>query len=567
MYMRTTKKKTSTGRVVESLQIVESVWDRDRKRSVVKVVYNCGSAHDQRNQERLKKLAKGILRRLSPEDVLVENPDWKVVDAWPYGDLYVLEELWKRVGLNELLPARTRDATRRLLPVERACFAMVANRCCAPSSKLYCVEQWLQSDVRIDGTDRLELQHLYRSMDYFEKHKEELEKELYFRVADLLNVDVDLVFYDTTTLHCEIDEEDADGRKDVMVHGSKLAGGKAYEALRQRSKSSKNKRSDIPQVVVGLAMTRDGLPIRSWVFRGDTVDVETVKKVRNDLKGWKLTRSIFVGDAGMVSDDNLKALASSGGKYIVCVPMRRGDEITKWVVTSPGRYKKVSENLRVKEVVMGDGERRRRYVVCHNPQEEARQKKHRQKLLDELKEILPTLQGKKKGAETHSKRICQLRSSKRYGPYLKYENGRLNIDRDRAKSLSRLDGKYVVHSNDDSLTPEDIALGYKQLMQVERAWHLLKSGMKIRPMFHWVPHRICAHISLTMVSFLLERMAENACGDTWRNIRDKLKQIKMVQLLTSNGEVLQVTEPGPDAANILKQLKIQPPPPVLGIVN
>lgn len=565
MYIRTTKKKTSTGKVVESLQIVESIWDRERQRSVVKVVYNCGSAHDETNRERLKKLARAILRRLSPDEIVIDNPEWKVIDSWPYGDVYVLEQLWDQIGFGELLPATTRDATRRVLPVERSCFAMVANRCCAPSSKLYCFEQWLKKDVRVTGTDSLDLTHLYRSMDYFEKNKDEIEKGLYFRVADLFNVDVELVFYDTTTLHCEIDEEDADGKDDVVVPGSKQAGAKEYEALRQRSKSSKNKRADLPQIVVGLAMTRDGLPIRSWVFRGDTVDVETIEKVKQDLRGWKLTRSIFVGDAGMVSQENLETLSKGGGKYIVCVPMRRGDEVTKWVLTSPGRYKKVRENLQVKEVVMGDGERRRRYAVCYNPQEAERQQQHRRKVLDELKEMLPHLKAERAKDTTHSKRICQLRASERFGKYLKYENGRLQVDAAKAKSMERLDGKYVIHSNDDTLSAEDMALGYKQLMEVERAWRLLKSGIKIRPMFHWVPHRICAHVSLTMISLLLERIAENTCVDTWRNIRDDLRQIKLVQLLSPNGEVWQVTEPGPAASNRLKKLGITPPPPVMKV--
>ena len=77
------------------------------------------------------------------------------------------------------------------------------------------------------------------------------------------------------------------------------------------------------------------------------------------------------------------------------------------------------------------------------------------------------------------------------------------------------------------MTAEDLALGYKQLTQVERAWRLPKSGLRIRPMFHWAPHRICAHVSLSMVALLLERLAERACGDTWRNIRDDLRQIKL----------------------------------------
>jgi hypothetical protein len=123
----------------------------------------------------------------------------------------------------------------------------------------------------------------------------------------------------------------------------------------------------LARIVVGLAVTRAGFPVRHWVFPGNTVDVSTVEQVKRDLKGWRLSRCVLVGDAGMVSQANLQTLARGGGKYIVCVPMRRGDEVTEEVLARPGRYRAVADNLRVKEVVVGDGERRRRYIVCHNP--------------------------------------------------------------------------------------------------------------------------------------------------------------------------------------------------------
>jgi hypothetical protein len=563
MFLRESKQKRAGGEVVTHLQFAESIWNKATQRADTVIVYNFGRADDPQVRERLRALARSILRRVAPEEIVAARPEWKLVDAWPYGDLYVLEHLWTQIGMPERLPALTQDDTRRTLPVERACFAMVANRCCAPASKLYCYEQWLREDVRLAGGASLELHHLYRSMDFFEKHKEAFEKELFFRIADLFACDVELVFYDTTTLHCEIDREDAGGAEDVMRRGSPLAGAKTYPALRQRGKA-KNRRDDLPQVIVGLAMTRDGLPVRSWVFRGDTVDVKTVAQVKADLRGWKLTRSVFVGDAGMVSEANLQALAQGGGKYILCMPVKPGSEVSEEVLSRSGRYRTIAPNLGVKEVVVGAGERRRRYVVCFNAEEAQRQQAHRAQILAELEAVLPDLHAA--GAGAHSKRACALRASERYGQYLTQDrHGRLAIEPAKVRQAERRDGKFVVHSNDDTLTPEDLALGYKQLAQVERAWRLLKSGLRIRPLFHWAPHRICAHVSLTMVALLLERLAENACGDTWRNIRDDLRQIKLAQFLTPQGELWQVTEPLPAAANRLKHLKIPPPPPVLKV--
>jgi transposase len=215
-----------------------------------------------------------------------------------------------------------------------------------------------------------------------EANKEAIEQAIFYRVADLLNLDVEVIFYDTTSLHFEIDEQDS-GDGEGNVQGSQAAGKKSYAPPRKRG-HSKNGRSDAPQIVVGLAVTRDGFPVRHWVFPGNTVDVTTLAKVKEDLRGWQLSRCLFVGDAGMVSEANLQTLGRGGGKCIVGVPMRRGDAVTADVLSRPGRYRDVAEHLRVEEVVIGDGERRRRYVVCHNALEAQRQQRHRAALLAEL---------------------------------------------------------------------------------------------------------------------------------------------------------------------------------------
>lgn len=557
MYLRISKQKRADGSQIAHLQFAESTWDPAKKRSQVRILYNFGRAEDPAVVERLRRLATSILKRVAPEEIVAQDAQWQLVDAWPYGDLYVLEALWQRLGIAEVI-GETVGVRAFDFAVERALFAMVANRACAPSSKLYCQEQWLREDVRIAGTEGLALHHLYRAMDFLEAHREAIEESLYYRLADLLNLDVDLVFYDTTSLHFEIDEADEAERL-----GNRDAGAKRYAPLRKRGKA-KNGRNDAPQIVIGLAVTRDGLPVRHWVFPGNTVDVTTVERVKADLRGWQLNRCLFVGDAGMVSEANLKTLSRGGGRYLLCMPIQRGSEVATEVTTRPGRYQEVAENLRVKEVIVGEGERRRRYVVCFNPQEAARQRKHRDQVIRELEAELESLHHS--AEEPHTKRLCQLRSSGRYGPYIRLtKTGKPRIDKTAIRNREQLDGKFVVHSNDDTLSSEDMALGYKQLQRVEEAWRTLKSGLRVRPVFHWTPHRICAHVSISVLALLLERVAELACGDTWRNIRDDLKHIKLAQLLSPNGTVWQVTEPGSKAANRLKSLQINKPPPVLRI--
>ena len=475
MYLRQSKQTRADGSTLSHLQIAESVWDPLKKRSRVRIVYNCGRSDDPEVTERLRRLARSILKRCSPEAIVAQDPSWRVLDAWPYGDVHVLEHLWRRVGLPELIGELV-GARKLKFPVERALFAMVANRACAPSSKLYCHEQWLDEDVRIEGCEGLELHHLYRAMDFLEAHKEALEEGLYFRLADLLALDVELVFYDTTSVHFEVDEEDRAAKGEERVYGSRAAGAKPCRALRKRGKS-KNGRDDAPQVVVGLAVTRDGFPVRHWVFPGNTVDVTTVEQVKRDLGGWRLNRCVFVGDAGRVSARNLHALARGGGRYIVCMPVHRGGEVDTEVVSRPGRYHPVTDTLQAKEVWVGDGERRRRYVVCYHPKEADRQRQHRAQVLEELEGELARL--RESHDATHSKQVCALRASRRYGRYVRLtRTGRALLDTRAVQAAERLDGKLVVHSNDDTPSAADMALGYKQLQRVEQAWRQLESGLR-----------------------------------------------------------------------------------------
>ena len=546
MYVRESRQKRADGSILTHVQLAQSVWDPVKKRSVTKVVAGLGRADDPQTLERLKRLASSILRH-TEADALASGEGWTLKDAWPLGPLHVLESLWSEVGLRRAFAdiAKKRGLS---FDLERAVFTMVANRACAPASKLYCFEQWVREDVRIRGTRTLELHHLYRAMDVVEEELPRIEEELFHHLANLLNLDVELVFYDTTSLHFETDDPD-----------------EGDEALRKRG-HSKNGRGDAPQGVIGLAVTRDGFPIRHWVFPGNTVDVTTVAKVKEDLRGWRLSRCVFVGDAGMVSKDNLKTLSLGGGRYIVGMPMRRGDEVSDTVLARRGRYSQVAHNLDVKEVVVGEGERRQRYVVCRNADEATRQKARREARLRELQAELDSLAELK--GKTHTKRVCKLVSSRRYGKYLRQtRSGKPKLDKAAITDAARYDGKFVVTSNDDSLTAQDIALGYKQLLRVEDAWRTMKSGLRMRPVFHYAPRRIGAHIALTVWSLLLQRIVESRCEDTWRNVRDDLKQIKLAQLSTPDGDVWQVTEPRSSASKRLKKLGIQKPPMVVESPN
>ena len=224
------------------------------------------------------------------------------------------------------------------------------------------------------------------------------------------------------------------------------------------------------QVVVVLAVTREGLPIRSWVFPGNTSDVTTIEKVKTDLKGWKLGRSLFVADAGMNSEKNRQELSKACEKYLLATRLASVKEIKDEVILSPGRYKIISKNMQAKEVVVGDGVLQRRYILCYNPIQAKREKKHRKQVVSALEEELKSHPEKVATAQW----AIKLKASGRYGRYLKVtEKGNLEIDRDAIRNAAQFDGKWVIQTNDDTIAVEDAADLYKSLLIIERCFRSL----------------------------------------------------------------------------------------------
>lgn len=545
MYVRTTTRKNKDGSVVRYLQLAESVWDAERQRSKTRILHNLGR-EDELDPEAMRRLAQSILRVAAPEDVerLVAGGSGEPLRlewAKEYGGLYVLRALWEELGLAEAIghAVRGRPSAR---PLAEAAFLVVANRALAPESKLGLYERWL-SEIHWPAAEGLQLHHLYLALDQLAADKERLEREIFFRVADLLSADVDLLFYDTTSVYFETEEEDG------------------AEGLRKWG-HSKDERPGAPQVVVGLAVTRDGLPVKSWIWPGNTTDVTTIEQVKADLAGWRLNRVVYVADGGMMSEENLSELSRGGSGYIVGVPLRRSKEAAA-VLRRPGRFRVVAENLEVKEVAYPSAEeeplatKRRRYVLCRNPDEARRQKHRRDELLAALEGELAALDARK---EDHPKRACTLMASRRFGPYLKQtKRGRLVIDRAKVAREEKLDGKWLVVTNDPSLSAEDVALGYKQLIRVEQSFRRLKHGIDIRPVYHRTSERIEAHVFACVLALLLERVAEMRTGERWGEIRRQFSRLKMVACEGAAGRVLQTTEPTSEQRKLLKALKITPP--------
>jgi len=416
---------------------------------------------------------------------------------------------------------------------------MVANRALAPSSKL-AIEQWAANEVYLGTDDQLQVQHFYRAMDFLLEHTEAIQREVFWATANLLNLTVDLIFFDTTNTYFEIDEQ---GPSELKAYGK-----------------SKHKRDDLPQVTIGLAVTREGIPVRCWVLPGNQHDSQCVDQVQKDLNSWKLGRVVWVMDRGMTSDENRRMLQRAGGQYIFGEKLS-GNHMNEAALKHPGRFKILEDNLHIKEAYVGKGVGRRRYVIAYNPQQAKVDRINREQILDRLNCELGQLNKKRK-----TKAQCNLLLHRSMGRYVKeLKSGKLKIDKAKVQRDEKLDGKYLLSSSDESLSAEDIARGYKQLLEVERAFRTLKSTLCLRPVYHSKDERIRSHVVLCWLALLLVRIAEVETGFTWPKIKREMQRLHLGEFLTKKARILQHTELTSNQQNILKPLKINPPKRILNI--
>ena len=310
-------------------------------------------------------------------------------------------------------------------------------------------------------------------------------------------------------------------------------------------------------------MTREGLPVRSWVFPGNTADVSTVEKIRTDLRGWALNRAIFVADGGTNSEENREELSRACGKYLLATRMASVAEIKRDVLTRRGRYSVLKDNLHAKEVIVGDGERRRRYILCYNPKEAKRQREHRDKIVGFLEEELQRHRNRNATAQW----AIELLASARFKRYLTItKSNNVRIDRSSIRNAEKYDGKWVLETNDDSISVADAAGGYKGLMVIERCFRSLKrTQIKLTPMFHWVPRRIETHVKICVLALLIERIAEIRCGQPWSHIRRGLEQLQISYFTTSEASFYRRNEISATTGNLLKQMEIPTPKLVSGL--
>jgi transposase len=328
---------------------------------------------------------------------------------------------------------------------------------------------------------------------------------VYFQVAGVLGLEVDLLFFDTMSTYFEL--EDADDQVARNWRGERASGHDAEPdkaaGFRTHGKS-KDSRDDLPQIIIGLAATRDGIPVRAWCWPGNTADSALIRQVKQDMREWVLGRIIWVADRGFSSAENRRFLQQGAGGYIIGEKLRSESPHVKAALSRPGRYQQVAGNLQVKEVRIAEAADR--FVICYNPDAAVRDAVTRADLIAKLDE---TIAGSDKLTAT---KRAELRGKISMQPGLNRflrvtPGGLLRVDKTKARAEENLDDKYLLRCADPQLSAEDIAVGYKQLLEVERGWRDMKSVLDLRPVYHRLEERIRVHVLLCWLALLLVRVA------------------------------------------------------------
>jgi len=544
--VRSGRKKTQ---VIEYLRLLKKyrdgkgIWKE-------KVVANLGRV--ELLGEEIGKLLKS-LRRFTDE-VLVTPEEIEAKKVYEYGPLVVGKKLFDEIGL----PKWVKDACGRepsgSLGVEGV-LAMVLNRLIEPQSKLALTE-WLEG-IYLDGWDfgdgdiKARAQRFYRTLDWLIKGKDKIEEEISWWVKKLFPVDI--VFYDLTNIQFE-----GSGPNSARI---------GYPRLGKRNHK---------QLLLGIVMI-EGLPVAHYLFRGNRAEKTTllwvaqrVKKVHN------IGKVVFVFDRGLVNVENLEQLNDG---YIAAVKRRRNNEVKSLLEDDSIHYERIKENLFAAEAPLGsDGKRR---IICVNTGRREEEKRKREAIILELEGELNGLKmrvesGKLKNVKpivTSCEEILRKKHGKRYFNY-EVKRGYFQFSRkeDGISFEEKLDGKFILTTGEGDLPLEEIVLRYKDLMEVERAFRILKDFIQISPIYHYKDRRVKAHVFVCVLALLLERYLDKRLSDAKIKISsekaiEKLKEVKVVINQVGGLSLKYVTPPSRELSQILAACGIWKLPKLLDDVT
>jgi transposase len=409
------------------------------------------------------------------------------------GPALLFGRLWKELKIDRILSEHL-EGRKFQFDVERAVFATVVHRLFESGSDRQGMR--FLRDVDVPGADELDLHHMYRAMAWLGENKDAIEEDLFHLNRDLLT-SLELVFFDTTSFYFE-----GEGGEELGRYGH-----------------SKDHRPDLHQVVVGALLTQDGRPLSCTVAPGNSADAKALLPVVDRAKErFGLNKVCFVADRGMVSNSVIEELEVRNVDYILGVRMRRVKEVGEKVLSHPGRYRKVEENLRVKEVRI-DGHR---YIVCYNPDRAKKDAQDRELILEGIEKKL------KQGTKAFV-------GNRGFRKYLSADKDAVRIDYEKVRREARYDGKWVLRTN-TGLPASEVALQYKHLLTVERFFRAAKSLLETRPIFHKTDLAITGHLFTSFLALLLmheltERLKKRGWKLEWMDILRDLRELEEVEVL------------------------------------
>ena len=498
------------------LQIVENHKEKGKVKQ--QVIATIGRMDKLQEKHRVETLIRS-LSRFSEQALLILSGKSEVsADAKKIGPPLIFERLWQQTGIKAALQTLLTDRKFEF-DIERAVFVTVLHRLMVSGSDRSC-SRW-QRDYILEGAQELSLHHLYRAMSFLGEELEnqkgatpfsprcnkDLIEEHIFRHRRDLFTKLDLVFFDTTSIYFE---------------------GGGGETIGQRG-FSKDHRPDLKQMVVGAVIDDKGQPICCEMWPGNTTDVKTLLPIVEKLQQrFKIDRVCIVADRGMISAKTIRELENPENTipYILGTRMRKVKEIRDVVLSHPGRYKEVRpesgdskdpEPLKVKQLQHNG----HRYIVCCNPRQTRKEARDREVILSALKEQI------KKGAKS-------LVGNKGYRKYLTIAKDSVSIDEEKVRYESRFDGKWVLMTN-TNMSAEKVALNYKELWQVEKAFRDVKSLLNTRPIFHQRDRTIRGHVFCSFLALVLRKELErqlNLAGHVfeWADIKQDLKALQQVTI-------------------------------------
>jgi transposase len=444
-----------------------------------------------------------------------------------YGALVILRRLWEQLGLKDLFE-KYLEKHRYQTDLAECLLAMVANRLMEQDSE-YSTAQWLD-EVYQEQWNGFDVHHFYKTLDFLVEHKADFERDLFTNTTDLFSQELDLIMFDTTSIKYW-----GEGKADILKHGY-----------------SKEKRSDLKQVIVGMLMSKDGLPVGCEIFDGNTADVKSFIRVIEKLKTrFNIGRIIWVADRGMVSKSNLEKLNELKQDYILGVRMRQLSKQRRQEYLNPKDMWEVADNLYVKEIyVEGEG----RYIICFNPKECEHRRMNRQHFKHHIN---------KKLAATNP-RDWMIKNA--YKKFVDFE-GKLEINEKKLYEEAQYDGYWVLLTN-TTLSTKEVALYYKGLWQIEAGFRDLKSDLETCPIYHFKQERIIGHILICFLALLMKAALKKKIKAiepeaSYGQVFAAVRQIKAVKITCDRQEVVFRTE-FPAKANLAFQaLGVAPPPRII----